>query len=95
LQKDYQIVEITENIINSGMVLSETYGLRGYDAIQLAVGRVVNTISIANGLPTITFVSADTALPAAIRYILKAESDDRRGARRKIYRIRAGSAVMI
>jgi hypothetical protein len=35
----------------------------------------------------------DTALPAAIRYILKAESDDRRGARRKIYRIRAGSAV--
>ncbi|WP_208766501.1 hypothetical protein [Nostoc flagelliforme] len=41
------------------MVLSETYGLRGYDAIQLAVGRVVNTISIANGLPPITFVSAD------------------------------------
>jgi hypothetical protein len=37
----------------------------------------------------------NTALPAAIRYILKAESDDRRGARRKIYRIRAGSAVML
>jgi hypothetical protein len=36
-----------------------------------------------------------TALPAAIRYILKAESDDRRGARRKIYRIRAGSAVWL
>jgi hypothetical protein len=36
---------------------------------------------------------SNTALPAAIRYILKAESDDRRGARRKIYRIRAGSAV--
>ncbi|MEH1786842.1 MAG: type II toxin-antitoxin system VapC family toxin [Nostoc sp.] len=66
LQKDYQIVEITENIINSGMVLSETYGLRGYDAIQLAVGRVVNTICIANGLPPITFVSADNELNAAV-----------------------------
>ncbi|MBD2505942.1 type II toxin-antitoxin system VapC family toxin [Nostoc muscorum FACHB-395] len=66
LQKDYQIVEITENIINSGMILSETYGLRGYDAIQLAVGRVVNTISIANGLPSITFVSADNELNAAV-----------------------------
>ncbi|MEH2262435.1 type II toxin-antitoxin system VapC family toxin [Nostoc sp.] len=66
LQKDYQIVEITENIINYGMVLSETYGLRGYDAIQLAVGCVVNTISIANGLPPITFVSADNELNAAV-----------------------------
>jgi hypothetical protein len=34
-----------------------------------------------------------TALTAAMRYILKAESDDRRGARRKLYRIIAGSAV--
>ncbi|WP_442936891.1 aminotransferase class V-fold PLP-dependent enzyme [Nostoc sp.] len=34
-----------------------------------------------------------TALPAAMRYILKAESDDRRGARRKLYCIIAGSAV--
>jgi hypothetical protein len=34
-----------------------------------------------------------TALPAAIRYILKAESDDRTGARRKLYCIIGGSAV--
>jgi hypothetical protein len=34
-----------------------------------------------------------TALPAAMRYILKAESDDRRGVRRKLYCIIAGSAV--
>ncbi|MBW4479354.1 MAG: type II toxin-antitoxin system VapC family toxin [Tolypothrix brevis GSE-NOS-MK-07-07A] len=66
LQKDYQIVEITENIINSGMVLSETYGLRGYDAIQLAVGCAVNSLCIANGLPPITFVSADNELNAAV-----------------------------
>lgn len=66
LQKDYQIVEITDNIINSGMVLSETYGLRGYDAIQLAAGRAVNTLCIASGLPSITFVSADNELNAAV-----------------------------
>lgn len=34
-----------------------------------------------------------TALPAAMSYILKAESDDRREGRRKLYRIIAGSAV--
>jgi uncharacterized protein len=65
LQQDYQIVEITENIINSGMVLAETYGLRGYDAIQLAAGRAVNSLCIANGLPPLIFVSADNELNAA------------------------------
>jgi len=34
-----------------------------------------------------------TALPAAMRYILKAESYDRTGARGKLYCIIAGSAV--
>ncbi|WP_414514781.1 hypothetical protein [Nostoc sp. PCC 9305] len=34
-----------------------------------------------------------TAVSAAMRYILKAESNDRRGARRKLYCIIAGSAV--
>ncbi|MBN3909089.1 MAG: hypothetical protein HWQ35_21800 [Nostoc sp. NMS1] len=48
------------------MVLSETYGLRGYDAIQLSVDRAVNIICIANGLPPITFVSADNELNAAV-----------------------------
>ncbi|HBE20787.1 MAG TPA: nucleic acid-binding protein [Cyanobacteria bacterium UBA11149] len=66
LQKDYQIVEITEAIINLGMVLSETYGLRGYDAIQLAAGCAINTICIANGLPPMIFVSADNELNGAV-----------------------------
>ncbi len=33
------------------MVLAETYGLRGYDAIQLAAGRAVNILCLASGLP--------------------------------------------
>lgn len=65
LQKNYQIIEITESIINSGMSFAEKHGLRGYDAIQLAVGHAVNTLCIANRLPAISFVSADKELNAA------------------------------
>ena len=37
--------------------------------------------------------NSDTALPAAMRYILKSESFDRRGEGEKLYCIIAGSAV--
>lgn len=66
LQKDYLIVEITETIINSGMSLSQKYGLRGYDAVQLAVGCAINSIAVKNKLPAITFVSADDELNKAV-----------------------------
>jgi hypothetical protein len=39
------------------------------------------------------FFAALTALPAAMRYILKSESFDRRGQGEKLYCIIAGSAV--
>jgi uncharacterized protein len=65
LQMNYQIVEITEDIINSGMNLAETRGLRGYDAVQLAAGYAVNTICIASGLSPVIFVSADDELNVA------------------------------
>jgi len=42
LQTDYQVIEITEGIISSGMTLAETQGLRGYDAVQLAAGCAIN-----------------------------------------------------
>jgi uncharacterized protein len=65
LLTDYQIVEIGERIISSGMTLAETRGLRGYDAVQLAAGCAINEICIAAGLPTLTFVSADNELNLA------------------------------
>lgn len=65
LQIEYQVIEITESIIMAGMVLAETYGLRGYDAIQLAVGCTVNTLCISSGLAPIVFVSADNELNVA------------------------------
>ncbi|MBN4002390.1 hypothetical protein [Nostoc sp. LPT] len=47
------------------MVLAEAYGLRGYDAVQLGAGCTVNALCIANSLPLVTFVSADSELNAA------------------------------
>lgn len=64
LQTDYQVVEITEEIINAAMSLAETQGLRGYDAVQLAIGCAVNALCIS-GLPPVIFVSADSELNVA------------------------------
>jgi uncharacterized protein len=65
LQTDYQIVEITADIIDSGMRLAEAHGLRGYNAVQLAAGRALNELAISSGLSPITFVSADNELNVA------------------------------
>jgi hypothetical protein len=65
LQTDYSIVEITEEIIDSGMKLAERRGLRGYDAVQLAAGCAVNAICTASGLSPVVFVSADSELNLA------------------------------
>jgi len=65
LQTDYQIVEITDGIINSGMALAEAQGLRGYDAVQLAAGCAVNELCKASGLSPVIFVSADSELNVA------------------------------
>uniref|UniRef100_A0A832H8E6 PIN domain-containing protein n=1 Tax=Oscillatoriales cyanobacterium SpSt-402 TaxID=2282168 RepID=A0A832H8E6_9CYAN len=65
LQTDYQVVEITEGIISSGMTLAETQGLRGYDAVQLAAGCAINELCVVNGLSPIIFVSADEELNLA------------------------------
>src|SRR5438128_2406249 len=55
LRSDYQVVEINEALLNDAMTLAETYGLRGYDAVQLAAGCQVNRLCIGNGLPPILF----------------------------------------
>ncbi|PSB51531.1 nucleic acid-binding protein [filamentous cyanobacterium Phorm 6] len=65
LQSDYQVVELTESIINSAMVLAETYALRGYDAVQLATGCAINALCTANSFSSVIFVSADNELNAA------------------------------
>ena len=65
VQTDYQVIEMTEKIINAGMSLAETQGLRGYDAVQLAAGCAVNELCLISGLPPAIFVSADNELNVA------------------------------
>lgn len=64
-QSEYQVIEISENIIYSAMTMAEAYALRGYDAVQLASGRELNILSITSGLPKVIFVSADNHLNSA------------------------------
>ena len=64
-QSEYQIIEISERIINSAISIAESYALRGYDAVQLASGRELNILCITNGLVGINFVSADNSLNTA------------------------------
>jgi hypothetical protein len=62
---DYEIIEMTATLLNRAMILAETHGLRGYDAVQLAAACEVNTVYMAHNLLSLTVVSADTALNSA------------------------------
>ena len=61
----YQVVEITEQLINSAMTLAEEHGLRGYDSVQLAAAVELQSVRTALSLSKITFVCADDQLNAA------------------------------
>lgn len=62
---DYQTVELNDIVLNEALRLAESYGLRGYDAVQLAAGVQVNYLCVNNRLAPIVFVSADGDLNAA------------------------------
>lgn len=62
---NYQVIEITNAAINQAMTLAETHGLRGYDAIQLAIAIEINNLLISSELPPLNFISADNDLNAA------------------------------
>jgi uncharacterized protein len=65
LPYDYEIVEVTEALVNTAMTLAERHGLRGYDAVQLAADLKLQTALTASGLPTLALVSADAELNTA------------------------------
>ena len=65
LANDYQVVEVTESVVDIAMRLAEQHGLRGYDAVQLAAALSVHAARATAGLPLLNFVSADTELNTA------------------------------
>jgi uncharacterized protein len=64
LRTSYQVVSLTDVLIARAMTVAETYGLRGYDAVQLATALEINVLLAGSGLPPLTFVSADRDLNA-------------------------------
>lgn len=65
LEFDFEMVSVTDDLIRQAISLAQAYGLRGYDAVQLAAGSEVNRLRVTAGLSPIIFVSADRELNAA------------------------------
>jgi predicted nucleic acid-binding protein len=65
LDGEYQIVELTVAVVQSAMAIAEAQGLRGYDAVRLAVALQVSSLSTASGRPPVTLISSDADLNAA------------------------------
>jgi len=58
-------VEITEHLIQKAVKLTKTYGLRGYDAVQLAAALQTQEMRKELSLSALLFLSADNELNAA------------------------------
>ena len=67
LEVDFDSVNVTEDLLRLAVALAQTYGLRGYDAVQLAAGVEIDRFRSAVGLTPLVFISADKELNAAAR----------------------------
>jgi predicted nucleic acid-binding protein len=61
----YMILEIHPAVLADAERLAETYGLRAYDALQLAATADVHRVRANHGLSRLTLISADQELNAA------------------------------
>jgi predicted nucleic acid-binding protein len=65
LRADFRIVPVTDALLSQAIRLAQFYGLRGYDAVQLAAANEVSRLRVTAGAAPIIFVSADQELNAA------------------------------
>lgn len=65
LATQYYVIDITASLLTTAVFLVETYGLRAYDAVQLATATTLNAHREVLSLTSLTFVSADQELNAA------------------------------
>jgi predicted nucleic acid-binding protein len=61
----YNILEVTPGLLADAERMAEAHGLRGYDAVQLAVTVGLHRARATAGLPSLTFICADQELNAA------------------------------
>ncbi|MEX0713259.1 MAG: type II toxin-antitoxin system VapC family toxin [Pirellulales bacterium] len=62
---EFILTEVSEALLSRADALVEQYGLRAYDAVQLAAGREIHSYQADLSLPPATLVSADLELNAA------------------------------
>ena len=75
--RQYQICEVTQDIVGLAVRLVCRYPLRGYDAVQLAAAVFVNQKLISDSLAPLIFVSADERLcSAGIAEVLSVHNPD-------------------
>jgi hypothetical protein len=59
---DYQIIELTQQVVERARLLLERYPLRAYDAVQLASAQLSNETLVSAGLSALIFLAADDRL---------------------------------
>jgi predicted nucleic acid-binding protein len=64
-QSRYQLIEVSQRLVEFAMSLTETHPLRGYDAVQVAAAITLQRAPVVETVQAITFVSADARLNAA------------------------------
>lgn len=62
---EYQLIPVHAPLLDRAMSLTQRYGLRGYDAVQLATALLAHEQHVAASLAPLTFVAADAQLLAA------------------------------
>jgi predicted nucleic acid-binding protein len=69
LKTRLRIMMLTDSMVSDAMNLSQDYGLRAYDAVQLATAMELNFRLIAKRLPNPVFVSADIRLDRVAQFL--------------------------
>lgn len=62
----YELLSVTDSLLQTAMALPEKHKLRGYDAVQLAAALIINAQSVQQGIP-------ETGVPPVV---LVASDDD-------------------
>ena len=61
----FRIVDLTPALVLRAMDVAQTHVLRGYDAVQLAAALEIHALRSAQGMSSLTLVSADDELNTA------------------------------
>lgn len=73
--REYRMIPLTTGILGRAVELTQSYRLRGYDAVQLGAALTTNETLLAAGLESLIFVTADDdLLRAAVAENLASEN---------------------